>query len=64
MVVNLKNGGHFTRFKSKNLAKKQLKTWQEQQEDNSKGGICYLVAWVAGTKREGGVGREKGKREE
>ena len=36
-----KNDGHFTRFKSKNQAKKQLKTWQEQQEDNSKG-ICYL----------------------
>ena len=46
LVVNLKNGGHFSRFKSKNYswnkAKKQLKTWQEQQEDNSKGDICYL----------------------
>ena len=37
-----KNGGHFTRFKSKNQAKEQLKTWQEQQEDNSRGDICYL----------------------
>ena len=37
--MNLKNGGHFTRFKSKNQAKQQLKTWQEQQEDNLKGDI-------------------------
>ena len=37
-----KNGGHFTRSKSKNYAKYKLKTWQEQQEDNSKGDICYL----------------------
>ena len=34
-----KNGGHFTRFKSKKL---WLKTLQEQQEHNSKGHIYYL----------------------
>ena len=42
MVVKTKNGGHFTRFKSKHQAKLQLKTWQEQQEQNSKGDFCYL----------------------
>ena len=40
--MKTKNGGHFTRFKSKNQAKLLRKTQQEEQEQNSKGGICYL----------------------
>ena len=38
-----KNGGHFTRFKRKNWEKKQLKTWQEQQENSSKGDIIWRI---------------------
>ena len=37
-----KNGGHFFRSKTEELGEIIVKTWQEQQEDNSKGDICYL----------------------
>ena len=37
-----KTADHFTRFTKKNQANYWLKTQQEQQEDNSTDGICYL----------------------